>query len=258
MNILDRIVADKNKEINERKAALTISYLESRESFARECLSMKKALMTSPSGIIAEFKRKSPSKGWIHAEADATAITSAYCANGATGISILTDHPHFGGKPADLIHARPHLNCPVLRKDFIVDEYQLFEAKSYGADVVLLIAAALTTANCLNLARRAKELGLEVLLEIHQEEELEQINEYVDIVGVNNRNLKTFEVSIDSSLALFEKLPADRVKISESGISSVEAVRCLRQAGYRGFLMGENFMKEEHPAEALRQFIASL
>jgi indole-3-glycerol phosphate synthase len=258
MTILDKIITDKKLEVAERKQQISISELEKTAAFSQKGLSLKQNLINSQSGIIAEFKRKSPSKGWIHADADVKTITSGYSQNGASGISILTDFPYFGGKPEDLIQARPNIACPVLRKDFMIDEYQLFEAKSYGADVVLLIAAALTTGECKNLACKAKELGLETLLEIHNKEELSHINEYVDIVGVNNRNLKTFEVSTDVSVSLATLIPNEFVKISESGISNVQTVRELRQIGYKGFLMGENFMKEENPAEELRRFIAEI
>ena len=258
MSILDKILADKHKEVSERKQLLSISELEKTAGFGRHCLSLKQNLQNSESGIIAEFKRKSPSKGWLHAGADVQTVTSGYSHNGASGISILTDLPYFGGTPEDLISARAHIDCPVLRKDFMIDEYQLFEAKSYGADVVLLIAAALTVEECKNLARQAKALGLETLLEIHNEQELSHISEFIDLVGVNNRNLKTFEVSIDVSISLAPLIPNEFVKISESGISNTQTVRELQQIGYKGFLMGENFMKEENPAEALRGFIAEI
>jgi indole-3-glycerol phosphate synthase len=258
MTILDNIIADKRKEVAERKQLLSISDLEETAGFGRTCLSLKQNLLTSESGIIAEFKRKSPSKGWIHADADVKTITSGYSQNGASGISILTDLPYFGGTPADLVKARPNIACPVLRKDFMIDEYQLFEAKSYGADVALLIAAALTTEECKNLARQAKALGLETLLEIHNKQELSYISEYIDLVGVNNRNLKTFEVSIDASVELAKLIPNEFVKISESGISNTQIVRELKEIGYKGFLMGENFMKEENPAEALKNFIEKI
>jgi len=258
MTILDKIIIDKKKEVANRKQQISISELEKTAGFSRNCLSLKQNLLQSSSGIIAEFKRKSPSLGWIHADADVQKITSGYSQNGASGISILTDFPYFGGTPEDLIQARPNIVCPVLRKDFMIDEYQLFEAKSYGADAVLLIAAALTPQECKALAKKAKELGLEILLEIHNADELNHINQHIDMVGVNNRNLKTFEVSIDASLSLADKIPAEFVKISESGISSVETLKTLRKTGFKGFLMGENFMKEENPAEALKNFITAI
>ncbi len=258
MTILDKIIADKKLEVAERKQLISISDLEKTAAFGRKCLSLRHSLLQSKSGIIAEFKRKSPSKGWIHADADVQKITSGYSYNGASGISILTDFPYFGGTPEDLISARANIACPVLRKDFMIDEYQLFEAKSYGADVVLLIAAALTKNECKNLAQKARELGLETLLEVHNAEELEHINEHITLVGVNNRNLKTFEVSTEISVELAQLIPNEFVKISESGISNVQTVRELQKTGYKGFLMGENFMKEENPAEALKKFIEEL
>ncbi len=204
-------------------------------------------------GIIAEFKRRSPSKGWIHEEADVVEVTSGYYEAGAAGISILTDTPWFGGVVQDVMAARPHVNCPLLRKDFMMDEYQLFEAKAMGADVILLIAAALTVEECQSLAYKAKELDLEVLLEVHNKEELGHCNDAVDMVGVNNRNLKTFEVSTAVSFELAPLIPERFVKISESGLSDVASLRELIAVGYQGFLMGETFMKQPDPASALRR-----
>lgn len=258
MTILDKIIADKQIEVASRKQTASISSLEDAPAFSRKCLSLKQNLLSSESGIISEFKRKSPSLGWIHEHADVVEVTSGYSAAGASGISILTDLPYFGGTPQDLMAARPLVTCPILRKDFIIDEYQLFEAKAMGADVILLIAAALTEKQTLDLARRAHNLGLEVLLEVHNAEEIHHANEHVDMLGVNNRNLKTFEQSIQTSFELAELIPGQFVKVSESGISKTETVKELRKAGYRGFLMGENFMKEENPAEALKRFIINL
>ena len=258
MTILNEIITQKKIEVQYQKSILPISGLERSEMFGKTCLSMKNSLETSTSGIIAEFKRKSPSKGWIHPEADVKEITASYSRNGASGISILTDLPYFGGTLDDLTGARPTIACPVLRKDFMIDEYQLFEAKACGADLILLIAAALTTNECKTLARRARELGMETLLEVHNAEELGHVNEFIDIIGVNNRNLKTFEVSIDVSFSLAMQIPAGYLKISESGISNPKTVNELRKAGYNGFLMGENFMKEKNPAEALKNFMAAL
>lgn len=258
MTILDTIIAQKQIEVAKRKASVSITQLEESDLFQRESISLKENLLHSPFGIIAEFKRKSPSKGWIHENANVLEITQGYCKAGASAISILTDEPFFGGTPQDLISARPHVVCPILRKDFIVDEYQLFEAKSLGADVILLIAAALTPVQTASLAYRSKVLGLEVLLEIHSQKELVHLNEFIDIVGVNNRDLKTFEVDTQLSVKLAEFIPNSFVKISESGISSIETVKMLRACGYQGFLMGENFMKEADPAKALEQFISYL
>lgn len=255
MTILDKIIAEKRLEIAKRKSEKSISELENELYFNRKCLSLKENLLKSETGIIAEFKRKSPSKGWIHENADALIIPAGYCTAGASGISILTDEPFFGGTPQDLITARPLVDCPILRKEFIVDEYQLFEANAMGADVILLIASALSVDETKALAKQAKALGLEVLLEIHNKEELAHINEFVDMVGVNNRNLKTFEVSIDVSKELASLIPDEFVKISESGISAPETVLELRKYGYKGFLMGENFMKTEYPVLSLKEFI---
>ncbi len=257
-NILDKILASKVIEVASRKASTPISTLEKSPLFSRKCMSMKQSLLNSESGIISEFKRKSPSLGWIHEDADVVDVTAGYSAAGASGISILTDEEYFGGTPMDLMAARQFIACPVLRKDFVIDEYQLYEAKAMGADVILLIAAALTVDETLTLAQKAHELGLEVLLEVHNEEELGHANDFVDMLGVNNRNLKTFEQSIQTSFDLAALIPAKFVKVSESGISKSETVKELRKVGYKGFLMGENFMKENDPAEALNNFIANL
>lgn len=257
MTILDQIIADKRKEVEAGKKLISLADLQSSPYFQRSSLSLKDRLRESV-GIIAEFKRKSPSKGWIHEEADVVEVTSGYSAVGAAGVSILTDSKYFGGVQQELTAARPHVHCPVLRKDFMIDEYQLYEAKAIGADVVLLIAAALTPAECRQLAAKARELGLEVLLEIHSEDELIYCCDEVDLVGVNNRNLKTFEVSTNLSVELAPLIPDRFVKISESGLSEVETVRTLMEKGYRGFLMGENFMKENDPAAALNFFIRTL
>ena len=256
--ILDKILASKAVEVASRKLTTPISTLEKAPAFSRKCLSMKQSLLNSESGIISEFKRKSPSLGWIHEDADVVDVTAGYSAAGASGISILTDLEYFGGTPMDLMAARQFITCPVLRKDFVIDEYQLYEAKAMGADVILLIAAALTVQQTLELAQKAHELGLEVLLEVHNAEELGHANDFVDMLGVNNRNLKTFEQSIQVSFDLAALIPDKFVKVSESGISKVETVQELRKVGYKGFLMGENFMKEENPAEALSEFIIDL
>ena len=220
--------------------------------------SMKRALAQSSTGIIAEFKRKSPSKGWINKDASPEEVTAAYAANGASALSILTDTPFFGGSLKDLRDARPGVNIPILRKDFIIDEYQLYQAKIVGADAILLIAAALEKEECAFLAGKAHELGLEVLLEIHSEKELEYVNSTIDMVGVNNRNLGTFVTDIENSFRLASALPKDTLLVSESGISSPDTVKRLRQAGFRGFLIGENFMKTDNPGKALGEFIKQL
>lgn len=258
VSILDKIIESKKIEVASRKLSTPVSVLGKAPAFSRKCLSMKQSLLNSESGIISEFKRKSPSLGWIHEDADVVDVTVGYSAAGASGISILTDLEYFGGTPMDLMAARKFISCPVLRKDFVIDEYQLYEAKAMGADVVLLIAAALTVEQTLELARKAHELGLEVLLEVHNAEEIAYANDFVDMLGVNNRNLKTFEQSIQTSFNLAALIPDQFVKVSESGISKTETVNELRKVGYKGFLMGENFMKEENPAEALVKFIENL
>ena len=258
MTILDKIIESKRAEVVSRKISTPLSALVNAPLYGRKCLSMKESLLNSESGIISEFKRKSPSLGWINEEADVVEVAAGYSAAGASGISILTDSEFFGGSPLDIMAARQFVACPVLRKDFMIDEYQLYEAKAMGADVVLLIAAALTVKQTLELASKAHELGLEVLLEVHNEQELGHANDFVDMLGVNNRNLKTFEQSIQTSFDLAALIPDQFVKVSESGISKIETVRELRAVGYKGFLMGENFMKEENPASALVNFISSL
>lgn len=258
MNILDTIIAKKRFEVEERKKTISVMQLESAVFFKRPVLSLKKFLLDeNKTGIIAEFKRKSPSKGWINANADVQFVTAAYANGGASGLSVLTDNEFFGGSMEDLQKARANA-LPILRKDFMIEEYQLIEAKSIGADVVLLIAANLTTSQVKQLAATAKNLGLEVLLEIHNEEELDHICEQVDIVGVNNRNLKTFEVSIKTSIDLSARIPGDKLKISESGISNVENILELKRHGYKGFLIGENFMKAPDPSAAFTAFVKQL
>ena len=221
--------------------------------------SLAEALRKSPTGIIAEFKRKSPSKGWIHREARPEDVVPAYARAGAAGLSILTDEPYFGGCNAFVETVRPLVEQPILRKDFTIDEYQVFEAKSIGADAILLIAACLTPAECRLLGRRAKELELDVLLEIHEEREVDYLDtEYVTIAGVNNRNLHSFRTDINTSFRLSALIPDNFVRISESGLSRADDLRLLRTAGYEGFLMGEQFMKAEQPARALQQLIQEL
>lgn len=258
MNILDKIVAQKQKEVAERKASVPVAELERKKFFTSDTLSLK-SFLADPgrTGIIAEFKRKSPSKGIINDRVTVEEVTSAYAQNGASGISVLTDQEFFGGSLDDLLAATIN-DVPLLRKDFMIDEYQLIEAKAYGAEVILLIAACLTPVQVKTMAATAKRLGLEVLLEIHNEEELEHICEAVDLVGVNNRNLKTFEVSIDTSLGLINKIPKEKPAVAESGISDVNTIVTLRQAGFSGFLIGENFMKQASPSVAFADFVNQL
>lgn len=258
MNILDTIVAQKKKEVAERKQQVSVAELEKGRFFANETLSLKSFLLDpARTGIIAEFKRKSPSKGIINDRVTVEEVTQAYAQHGASGISVLTDHEFFGGSLDDLLAATIN-EVPLLRKDFMIDEYQLIEAKAYGAEVILLIAACLTPAEVKTMAGVARGLGLEVLLEIHNEEELGHICEAVDLVGVNNRNLKTFTVSIDTSLALINKIPKEKPAVAESGISDVDTIVTLRQAGFTGFLIGENFMKQASPSIAFADFVNQL
>jgi indole-3-glycerol phosphate synthase len=257
-NILDKIILHKTGEVQAAKAAVPEAELRNSVLFGRKTLSLKSFLLDETrTGIIAEFKRKSPSKGMFNAGALPEVITTAYAQNGASGLSVLTDQHFFGGSKDDLARARIN-EIPVLRKDFIIDPYQIVESKAMGADVILLIAACLTPGEVKALATSAKELGLEVLLEIHNEEELEHICDEVDIVGVNNRDLKTFTVDINLSIRLSDKIPPDKLKISESGISDVNSILQLKEYGFKGFLIGETFMKEKDPAIAFARFVQQL
>lgn len=257
-DILQTIIAHKQTEITAQKEIISLKQLASQLDVPSEGISMKAALSASPYGIIAEFKKRSPSKGWIKKDADARVIPASYEENGASALSILTDETFFGGTLKDIRAARPHVTLPILRKDFVISEYQLYQAKLVGADAILLIAAALTPQQCITLARSAHELKLEVLLEIHGEPELSHINEYIDMVGVNNRNLGTFHTDVENSFRLAEKLPKDFLLVSESGISQPETVKNLRKSGFKGFLMGEAFMKTPQPGMALSHFINEL
>lgn len=258
MNILETIIESKREEVKRKKTEKPVAELEQTVLYARPVLSLKQFLLDDTrTGIIAEFKRKSPSKGIINDQVDVVEVTSAYASNGASCLSVLTDELFFGGSTEDLLKARIN-QIPILRKDFIVDEYQITEAKSMGADVILLIAACLTPAEVKQLAAFAKSLGLEVLLELHAEEELGHICEETEIVGINNRNLKTFEVDIERSLRMAKQIPADKIKVAESGISSVENILLFKENGFKGFLIGENFMKEENPGGAFKKFVSGL
>ena len=253
-DILEEILIRKRAEVEQAKRRTPLRALkEVRHTTA--CRSMREALLQSPSGIIAEFKRKSPSKGWIRPDGQAAVIPAAYAGAGAAALSILTDEPYFGGQLGFISQARPMTHCPILRKDFIIDEYQLHEARIAGADAVLLIAAALPLDECGQLMRQAHELGLEVLLEIHSENELPYAALRPDMLGVNNRHLGTFHTDVANSFRVASLLPRDQLLVSESGISSPATVRALREAGFRGFLIGETFMRQPDPAAALRDFI---
>jgi len=260
MNILDEIVAQKRKELAERKSLYPVKLLEQSIYFNSPTVSLKKYIQRRDlTGIIAEFKRKSPSKGIINGYASVERTTIGYMQAGASALSVLTDKPFFGGSNDDLVTARKFNFCPILRKDFTIDEYQIIEARSIGADAILLIAAILTPEEVKQLTKFAHGLGMEVLLEVHDEAELKQnADADVDLIGVNNRNLKTFEVSIDTSKRLAPVIPANVVKVSESGISQPATIQELRGFGYEGFLMGENFMKHSRPEEAAMEFMSAL
>lgn len=260
-DILDEIVANKRVEVElyKQQFSPSVLYAEVERMIASgECLevSMRQALMQSSSGIISEFKRKSPSKGWIKEEGRADIIPLSYQQNGASAISILTDTKYFGGCDDFIVKARQSgVTIPVLYKNFVIDEYQLFQAKKCGASAVLLIAADLSLTECRSLLRTAHELGLEVLLEMHSESELDYVTLEPDMCGINNRNLGTFITSVDNSFRLAEQLPKEACKVSESGISNVNTIRDLRQAGFNGFLIGECFMKTPDPGASLGEFI---
>jgi len=260
MNILDKIIEQKHKEVAERKSLYPVKLLEQSIFFSSPTVSLKKYVQRKDkSGIIAEIKRKSPSKGIINASVSIERTSIGYMQAGASALSILTDKDFFGGSSDDLTMARKFNFCPILRKDFIVDEYQIVEAKSIGADAILLIAAALSTKRLNELALFAKSLSLEILMEVHTEEELTSNREAeVDLVGVNNRDLKTFDVSLDISKRLAPLLPKGKVFVSESGIDSPAAIIELRKYGYEGFLMGQNFMQHNRPEQAAKDFINQL
>lgn len=254
--ILDKILEEKRCEVAAQKKRVTLSQLKDSFFYSRRRLSMSRALaQATPAGIIAEFKRKSPSKGFIKENASAGEIVAGYARAGAAACSVLTDRTFFAGAAEDLIAARKAVRIPLLRKDFVVDEYQLHQAAAWGADAVLLIAAALEKGQCQELACRAHELGLEVLLEVHGEDELEYVNPEVNMVGVNNRNLKTFHTDVAVSLQLAGMMPAGVVRVSESGIDDPAVVSRLKQAGFDGFLIGERFMREPDPGAALKDFL---
>ncbi|MGI9139190.1 MAG: indole-3-glycerol phosphate synthase TrpC [Sediminibacterium sp.] len=253
-NILAKIVASKVGEVADRKKQISIAQLEAMPLFQQKAYSLKSNLLdTSKTGIIAEFKRQSPSKGVINAHANVANVTKAYSQFGAAGVSVLTDGPFFGGSLDDLNIAVQN-KIPVLRKEFMIDEFQIVEAKAHGASVILLIASCLTPAVTKLLAGTAKELGMEVLLELHDESELAFICDEVDFIGINNRSLKSFEVNIEHSLKLKDLLPKEKLSIAESGIYDIETFKLLKKEGFDGFLMGEYFMKQENPAKAFEDF----
>jgi indole-3-glycerol phosphate synthase len=259
-NILQTICRNKRTEVVRQQEAVSIAFLEQTPGFRkRATVSFRQALASSKSGIIAEFKRRSPSKGWLHPEADATEIITGYEASGAAAISCLTDEKFFGGGFEDFRKARAAIkNIPLLRKDFIIDEYQIFQSRAMGADVILLIAACLLPEETRRFSETAHELGMETLLEIHDEQEISHICPTIDVIGVNNRNLKTFATDISHTIALANKIPDSFLKISESGLSDPKTIIDLRNQGFRGFLMGETFMKTAEPGKTLAKFISEL
>jgi indole-3-glycerol phosphate synthase len=260
MNILDTIIAYKRKEVAQRKDAVPIRVLEQRPLFPVQPYSMTQFIRNpDKSGIIAEFKRRSPSKGIINDQVTVEKVSVGYAQAGASAISVLTDTEFFGGSTEDLVTARLLNQCPILRKDFTIDEYQILEAKAMGADAVLLIAAVLATTQVKSFCNIAHSLGLQVLLEVHDADELEGNRDAeADLIGVNNRNLKTFELSIEVSKRLAPMIPGHVVKVSESGIGSVSTIIELRKHGYQGFLMGQNFMQHGSPEVACKAFIDEL
>jgi len=256
MTILEEIISEKKKEVAEQKKHTPLSHLEKSMFFSRETLSLSQFLKDpAKTGIIAEFKRESPSKGVINSLADVRYVTTGYADEGASGLSVLTDNKFFGGNIDDLMIACKFNSIPVLRKEFIIDEFQVVESKASGADAILLLASALENEQIVRFARLSHSLGMEVILEVHSISEVDMINEYIDIIGVNNRDLRTFSVDLNISLKIAEIIPGQFLKISESGISSPSTFRYLRQAGYDGFLIGEHFMKTEDPVLAFSSFI---
>ncbi len=259
MTILDKITDYKREFVKAAKNSVSVEALKDKALFNRTPLRLKEFLTSrGKTGIIAEFKRMSPSKGIINDKATVSDVVRNYEVAGASAVSVLTDEKFFGGSLKDLTEARKVLNIPLLRKEFIIDEYQIYEAKANGADVILLIAAILTKNEIMKFSDVASTLGLSILFEVHNEEELEKLNDKIEIVGVNNRNLKTFEVSIENSIKLSGKIPVDKVKVSESGISKISKIKELKSYGFRGFLIGENFMKTANPGKAAIEFMKEL
>ncbi|MEY2596538.1 MAG: indole-3-glycerol phosphate synthase TrpC [Bacteroidota bacterium] len=259
MNILETIIAKKRLEVESSKILQPLKALEKSQYYNRTCISISKALQEpGATGIIAEHKRKSPSKGVINDQLNVNDVVFAYQQAGASAISILTDQAFFGGSNDDILTVRNSISIPILRKEFIVDEYQIHEAKSIGADLILLIASCLKPSEVKTYAKLANQLGMEVLLELHDEDEFSHICNEVQLVGINNRSLKTFSVNIERSLEMAAKLPSQKIKVAESGINHASEVKIFREHGYKGFLIGENFMKSSHPGDSLRSFINEL
>ncbi|CAD0225072.1 indole-3-glycerol phosphate synthase TrpC [Chryseobacterium sp. D764] len=253
MTILDKIIEQKKLEIAGAKSRISLDRLKNTGFFGRKTYSLKESIKNK-NGIIAEFKRQSPSKGIINNSVEPLEVVSAYESFGASGISILTDHDFFGGNLNDILSVRNDIKIPILRKDFMIDEYQFYEAKSIGADVILLIASCLSPAQVDEFTALAHELEMEVLLEIHTEDELKHFNSKIDLVGINNRNLKDFKVDLQHSVQLKNQLPKEVLSVAESGIYNLEDFQFLKEKGFDGFLMGEYFMKNTNPAKAFENF----
>lgn len=259
MNILEKIVVEKRKQVEEDKQLIPVELLENSIFFGRECASLKECITRNDkSGIITEIKKKSPALGAINPGINVENLAAAYTLAGASALSVLTDNKFFGGCNADLIAARENTTIPILRKDFVIDEYQVIEAKSIGADIILLIAAILTKEEIAQFTDFAHKLGMEVILEVHAEQELKKIFHKVDVIGVNNRNLETMQIDIDTSKSMAKLIPAGFLKISESGIENPEIVLELKQFGYDGFLIGSYFMKHPEPGKACAEFIQQI
>ncbi|MCK0130135.1 indole-3-glycerol phosphate synthase TrpC [Flavobacteriaceae bacterium F08102] len=259
MDILDKIIRDKAQEVALKKQVVSIHQLTQTDLFKRETYSLKTQLKKTVGGIIAEHKRRSPSKSVINHSLDVSEVARGYEKAGVCGMSVLTDGKYFGGSLDDLLLARASCHLPLLRKEFIIDKYQVFEAKAFGADAILLIAAVLSKEQIKTLSELAQSLGLEVLLEIHNEDELQKsLMPSIDLIGVNNRNLKTFSVDVETSRALSRLIPDEFTKVSESGISDVDMIKGLIPYGYEGFLIGECFMKTSTPGEHARAFVKQL
>lgn len=257
-NILDKIIATKQQEVEQAKRLVSLSELEKRIALQHDPISLRRSLETHKGGIISEFKRRSPSKDWIKQDGRVEDVIPAYEKAGAAGLSILTDQQYFGGSLMDVVHARSLTSLPILRKEFVIDVYQLYEARSVGADACLLIAAAIGAKRCQEFAAEAHRIGLEVILEVHALEEIDAYSEHVDIIGVNNRNLKVFKTDPQQSVELFSHLPKEALPISESGLLDPLVAKHLQEVGYKGFLVGEAFMRTPKPGDALASYIKQL
>ncbi len=259
-DVLSEIVAYKRIEVERQKELFALAELEKQLSQKGEIEfhSLKESLENSKTGIISEFKRRSPSKGWLHREADVTVVAREYEVAGASALSVLTDEKYFGGTLSDLSTTIKNVQIPVMRKDFIVDEYQIYESKLAGASVILLIAAAITLEESKLFTELAHQLQLDVLLELHDEKETDYITPLNNLIGVNNRNLGSFKTDLQKSFLMADLLPKNAVWVSESGISDANVVKELRDAGYKGFLIGEYFMRSGSPKESLKDFIQQI